>query len=247
MGNINNMRNVANSSRSMKSYVRNSIEEKQNKPYLKITGIKDLATLLGPNAKNHKINNNQRTFQLVGRTTIAGLAAALSIGSFAAFSNAHSNINENTVSTQSQEYQKDDVLEYAQETLKAIVYKDRANSMYRADVKFSHDNRLNTDTITIYEDIKSINGPMEQYSYTRYNNPEHKNSNKKNNTSPEIKELLDSMIDIHNSQAPSYEDLENLNDIVDNIASEMEAGKYTLVDGKIVENVQKDTGFELGD
>lgn len=251
MGNINNMRNVANSDRSIRSYiVHKNIKETRNKPRLNDKTIKGTLKLIGPNAKKYRLSSRQRSKQLLSRVGlgIAGIAAAFAVANATINSNANSVSSNNTqYSSETQILDKDEVLNYAEETLKEIVYMDRLALIDRASVEITHNDKLDTDTVTVFEDIKSINGPIEQYSYTRYNNIEHNNVNKKNNTNPEIKKFLNLMIDVSNSQNPSYEDLENLDNIVDNIALELKAGKYTIVDKKIVENVEKDAGFEIGD
>ena len=125
MGDINNMRNVVNSNNSVKSYVINkNIKEKQNKPKLRITGVKDLVTLIGPNAKKYKLNTNQRKFQLVSRVGlgIAGIAAAFSIANATINSNVNSIDTNNTqYSTETQTLDKDEVLSYAEDKLMTLI------------------------------------------------------------------------------------------------------------------------------
>lgn len=249
MGDINNMRNVANSNRSMKSYVKEGIKEKQNKPKLKINGIKDLATLLGPNAKNHKLNNNQRTFQLVGRVGIgiAGIAAALSITNAAINSNANSiGANNTQYSSETQTLDKDEVLSYAVNRLTTVVYKNDISSLNngKPNFKITHTAKTNRDTLIIYENPKFPNGEDDKkFSYTRYNNPDDQYLNRKSNNNPEITELLNLMIDVYNNPNPSQEDLENL----ENMASKLQLNDFVLDGNSIVAEAERDSGFEIGD
>lgn len=251
MGDINNMRNVANSDRSMKSYIKEGIKEKQNKPKLKINGIKDLATLLGPNAKNHKLNNNQRTFQLVGRVGlgVAGLAAALSIANATLNSNANSISNNNIeYSSETQTLDKDGVLNYAENKLMTLIYKDNLSSLDSSYVTYSHNDKLNIDKVEVHNKIKYSDNSSVDFSYARYNNPDNKRLNKKNNNHPEITDLLNLMIDIRNNPNPSQEDLEYLNDIVSKLnLNDLVLDRDARGNTSIVNENEIDLGYEIGD
>ncbi|MCI9287740.1 MAG: hypothetical protein HFJ57_07300 [Clostridia bacterium] len=252
MGDINNMRNVVNSNNSVKSYVINkNIKEKQNKPKLRITGVKDLVTLIGPNAKKYKLNTNQRKFQLVSRVGlgIAGIAAAFSIANATINSNVNSIDTNNTqYSTETQTLDKDEVLSYAEDKLMTLIYKDNLSSLTSSFVEYSHDDKFNIDKLKINKKIKYSETSINNFSYTRYNNPENMYLNRKNHNEPEITALLDLMIDIHNNPNPSQEDLASLNDI----ALKLNLNNLVLTDNShdsanIVNEAKRDSGYEIGD
>lgn len=70
MGKINDMKdNQDFNIVSFKKYVKN--KENAKKPVLKINDIKDVATLLGPNAKNYRLSRNLKDLQQKGRKAIA--------------------------------------------------------------------------------------------------------------------------------------------------------------------------------
>lgn len=254
MGNINNMRNVANSTNSMKSYViHKNIKEKQNKPKLRITGVKDLVTLIGPNAKNHKLNDNQRRFQLASRVGlgIAGVAAAFSIANATIHSNANSiSDNNSNISIENQTIDKNDAIDNAVNSLITIAYKDKLsylNGLSDSDkptFKITHDSRINSDTFVIYEKPHSPNeNDREKFSYTKYNNPEHQSLNSKNPNNPQIAELIGFIIDVYNNPNPSIEDLNRL----DQLASTIVLDSFVLHNNSIVAEADRDTGFEIDD
>lgn len=250
MGDINNMRNVVNSNNSVKSYViHKNIKEKQNKPKLRITGVKDLVTLIGPNAKKYKLNTNQRKFQLVGRVGlgIAGVAAAFSIANAAINSNVNSIDTNNTqYSTETQTLDKDEVLSYAENKLMTLIYKDNLSSLASSCVEYSHDDKFNIDKLKINKKIKYSETSINNFSYTRYNNPENKYLNRKNLNEPEITALLDLMLDIHNNPNPSQEELETLNDIILNLnLNDLVINKDSKGNISIVNESEKDSEYEI--
>lgn len=252
MGNINDMRNVANSNNSMKSYViHKNIKEKQNKPKLKITGVKDLGTLIGPNAKNHKLNTNQRRFQLASRVGlgIAGVAAAFSIANATINSNVNSISTNNTqYSSETQTLDKDEVLSYAENKLMTLICKDNLSFLDSSYVKYTHDEEFNIDKLEINRKIKYAENSINNFSYTRYNNPQDKYLNKKNNNDPEITALLNLMLDIRNNPNPSQEDLETLNDMISKLnLNNLVLDKGSIGNTTIIDEAKKDSGYEIGD
>lgn len=244
MGNINSMRDVANSDRNMKSY----IKDRARKPRLKIKGIKDIVTLISPNAKRYKLTPNQRNFQLVGRTTIAALAAALTISGGIAYQNVHSaNANSTQYSSETQ-LDKDEILSYAENKLMTLICKDNLSNLNLSYVEYSHDDKFNIDKLEINRKIKYAENSINTFSYTRYNNPQDKYLNKKNNNEPEITVLLNLMLDIRNNPNPSQEDLETLNDMISKLdLNNLVLAKGNLGNASIVDEAKRDSGYEIGD
>lgn len=120
MGKIEKMQN-------MQDELNISRLKKQNlKPKLRITGVKDLATLIGPNAKHYRLSKGQKNFQIKGRLTIAAIAAALAIsGGVSIAHSVNSNKNTNTNAIEAQEIlQKDEVLKDFEAMLKQWVFGD---------------------------------------------------------------------------------------------------------------------------
>lgn len=250
MGNINDMRNVANSNNSVKSYViHKNIKEKQSKPKLRITGVKDLVTLIGPNAENYKLNTNKRKFQLVSRVGlgIAGIAAAFSIANAAINSNVNSIDTNNTqYSTETQTLDKDEVLNYAENKLMTLIYKDNLSSLDSSYVEYSHNDKCNIDKLEINKKMKYSETSINNFSYTRYNNPEDKYLNRKNLNEPEITALLDLMLDIHNNPNPSQEELENLNNMVSKLnLNNLVLNRDSKGNISIVNESEKDSEYEI--
>lgn len=247
MGDINNMRNVANSNRSMKSY----IKDRARKPRLNDRTITGTLKLIGPNAKKYRLSPKQRSKQLLGRVGlgVAGLAAALSIANAAVNSNANSISNNNIeYSSETQTLDKDGVLNYAENKLMTLIYKDNLSSLDSSYVTYSHNDKLNIDKVEVHNKIKYSDNSSIDFSYARYNNPDNKRLNKKNNNHPEITDLLNLMIDIRNNPNPSQEDLEYLNDIVSKLnLNDLVLDRDARGNTSIVNENEIDLGYEIGD
>lgn len=245
MGDINNMRCVANSNRSMKSYVK----DRARKPRLNDKTIKGTLRLIGPNAKKYRLSPRQRSKQLLGRVGIgiAGVAAAFSIANAALNSNANSIGTNNTqYSSETQTLDKNDVLSYAENKLMTLIYKDNLSSLDSSYVEYSHNDEFNIDKLEINRKIKYSENSINNFSYSRYNNPQDKYLNGKNNNNSEITDLLNLMIDIRNNPNPSQEDLESLNDMVlklnlNNLVLDKDAKGNTT----IVNESERDSEYEI--
>lgn len=245
MGNINSMRNVANSDCNMKSY----IKDRARKPRLKIKGIKDIVTLISPNAKRYKLTPNQKNFQMVGRTTIAALAAALTISGGIAYQNVHSaNTNNTEYSSEAQTLNKDEVLSYAENKLMTLICKDNLSLLDSSYIEYSHNDEFNIDKLEINRKIKYAEDSINNFSYTRYNNPQDKYLNRKNNNEPEITALLNLMLDIRNNPNPSQEDLANLNNLTLKLnLNNLVLAKGNLGNSSIIDEAKRISEHEIGD
>lgn len=247
MGNINNMRNVANSDHNMKSY----IKDRERKPRLNDKTIRGTLKLIGPNAKKYRLSPKQRSKQLTYRVGlgIAGLAAAFSVANATIHSNANSISDTNTqYSSETQTLSKDEVLSYAENKLMTLIFKDNLSLLDSSYVEYSHNDEFNIDKLEINRKIKYAENSINKFSYTRHNNPEDKYLNRKNNNEPEITALLNLMLDIRNNPNPSQEDLENLNTMLlkldlNNLVLNNDRSGNTF----IVNESEKDSGYEIGD
>ena len=224
------------------SYVRNkSKQRKITKPRLKVRNAKDILTLLGPTSNKYRLSPNQRKFQLGGRLTIAALAAAMAIGTGVAYNSAKTqNPTVQEMTDINEELSKDDVLGHAEEKLLTFLYKDKLFFKDDAFIKYSHDSEINSDTISVYKQLKSPNAePILEFSYTRFNNLSDKLMYPTKN-SPEITQLLNSMLDIHFAENISQKDLENLNTDI----SKFDISKFELKENNIVGISETELGDE---
>lgn len=239
MGKITNMQN--NQDNVNLSYVKNA-QKNLNKPRLKIKTVKDLATLIGPNASKYRISPNQRNFQLKGRLTIAAIAAALAIGGTAVSMHNHTQKN-NAIETSVQnndELEKEDVLSRAEERFLTFFYHDKLTLKDNAYIEYSHNDELNTDTLEVYFKVSSPNSkPIKDFSYTRFNNWQDRLMNPDRNN-PEVSALLDAMIDTYNNKNISQEDLKDL----DTKTSNFDFSKFKLEGTHIVAANEKEHGQE---
>lgn len=230
MGKINDMqKNQTNIS------IRSIKDKQTEKPKLKIKGFKDIATLLGPNAKKYRLSKNQRNFQLKGRITIAAIAAAIGI-SGAALINHHNSVPTNNLGQTEMSLQKDTLLSEANEKLFDIVYgTDREEAQYFVDYdKITDDN---SKTLSVGRNIKPSDRALEYETQINYSY----NNNALNfKDAKEIKNLADKMIDIHYSENPSQKDLEKLDEAIEALED-----KDFKLDGKnIVPVKEHDTELE---
>lgn len=249
MGKIEKMQNAQNNKNAVNlSYIR----KQKNKPPLKISGIKDLATLIGPGARKHTLNKAQKKFRRNSHITLAALAAAaFTLYNGVTYSNTYQpNANSTEYSSETETLNKEDVLNHVANRLTTIVYKDNISSIDRANFKITHDSKNDSDTFVIYENSRRPNGEDDKkFSYTKYNSPEYSGLNKRNklNNNSEISELLDFMIDVYNDQNPSYEDLEKL----EKMALKLKLNDFTLSGDRynngIIAESEKDSGYEIGD
>lgn len=247
MGNINSMRNVANSDRNMKSYIKDRVR----KPRLNDKTIRGTLKLIGPNAKKYRLSPKQRSKQLTYRVGlgIAGLAAAFSVANATIHSNANSISDTNTLySSEAQALDKDEILSYAENKLMTLICKDNLSLLDSSYVEYTHDDKFNIDKLEINRKIKYAEDSINNFSYTRYNNPQDKYLNKKNNNEPEITALLNLMLDIRNNPNPSQEDLETLNDMISKLdLNNLVLAKGNLGNASIVDEAKRDSGYEIGD
>lgn len=222
----------------IKSYVKNK-QEKQKKPRLKIKTMKDVATLLGPNAKRYRISQNQRNFQLKGRLTIAAFAAfaaSFAIGEISSYSEAHSNIAE-TSNVLATDFEKNESVTDAKEKLLDILYQDLDSFKENTQIKFVHDDELDTDSIVVYERQKYQMQTQEKFRYTRFNRPE--DFMKKDKDCKEISEWLNLVLDAYYNENISKEDLR----ILDSTTLNINGKKFKLDNNAILgkSELAKDT------
>ena len=152
MGKIVKMQNEQNNRNAVNlSYI------KKQKPPLKISGIKDIATLIGPGARNHTLNKNQKKFRRNSHITLAALAAtALTIYGGVTYQNPYlSNTNSTEYSAENETFNKDDVLNYSVNRLKTIIYKDNLSSIDNTSFEVQANPKFNSNTFIIYENIKA--------------------------------------------------------------------------------------------
>lgn len=223
----------------IKSYVKNK-QEKMKKPRLKIKTMKDVATLLGPNAKRYHISPNQRNFQLKGRLTIAAIAAALAIGGISAYSHTR-RADTNTVETSNlsaSDFEKNESISDAKEKLLDIIYPDLDSFKENTQIQFIHDDELDTDSIVVYERQKYQMQTQEKFRYTRFNRPE--DFMKKDKDCKEISEWLNLVIDAYYNENISKEDLR----ILDGTTLNIDAKKFKLDNNAILGKSELDKDFE---
>lgn len=219
MGKISNMQQKQNNENGVNlSYARN-----QAKPRLKIKGIKDLVTLLGPNGSKYKLSKNQRNFQLKGRITIAAIASALAIAGTTAYAVNQSQsapvpVTETNISEMS-ELTKEGVLESAEDALLDFIYQNSSSDLKnRAIIKYKHNEKLNLDTFIVYDRYQNPNSdPSVRFSYNKHNDTIDKIVSKSSKNNSEVDKLLDSMIEVYLNKSPSEKDLQGLSDKVSNL------------------------------
>lgn len=215
----------------------NNVSIQKNKQSVKkknINGFKDFASLLAPNAqKRFSLNPNLRNKQIKGRATIAAIAAALAIGGGTAIAhNVNSNDKNQSIETQI-DLQSDEVLIEAENMLFNCVFGENLNNINnpRVQYSFSNDDGGYTIKVTSGKDdyLKT------EYVYSKTLFIDGILNNKK------ITKLMDEMISIYYSDAPTQEELQDLNEITEDLKDE----KFKLNDkGYIVEVDEKETGFE---
>lgn len=235
MGKIQDLQN--NQKNLNLTYIKYS---KQTK--LQIKGFKDLLTLMGPTAHRYRLSQKQRNFQLAGRMTIAAIASALTISN-GAIHIANHLANQNSIqteaSTQMNNSEKENIVDYAENKLLVTVFQNRLSLMKDAKIKYSHNDKLNSDTLAIYRDIEGANADsIIDFSYTRYNNPEDQNLNQDENL--EINQFCNSMINMHHNEKPSKEELKSLN----SMASKLKPLQYNLEGTKLVKNEEKSFNYD---
>lgn len=232
MGKINNMYN--NQDEISLKYI-NRLSELA-KPKLKIKGIKDIATLIGPNAKNYKITKNQKRFQRNARVSIAVLAASMAIASGTITNMHHSNpvVNNSTdviVNYSSKTLSKDVVMENAENKIKELVYGDNFEENHTIDnISFLYD----TDKIENVSSVKLTHttnlNKYEDFSYSSGS------FLKKSGNAKEIDMLLDKMIEMNDLKDPSNKDLIELNTLTGNL----DDLNIKFSNGKLILNQEKD-------
>ena len=232
MGKINEMQ------RNQNNLSIRSIKDKQSeKPKLKISGFKDIVTLLGTGAKKYKLSKNQRNFQLTGRLTIAAIAATIGISGGAALMNHHNNVPTNNSAETQVVLDKNELLSEANEKLFDIVYgTDREEANYYVGYKYdTHDNSTKMIVGRQLDPIGNTFQYRHESGYT-YDNGQFNFKDAK-----EIKALADIMIDIYYSENPSQKDLEKLDAAIE----ALEGKGFKLDGGSIVPIKEQDTDLEL--
>ena len=236
MGKITNMQQKQNKENGVNlSYARGQV-----KPRLRVKGIKDIGTLLGPNGGKYRLSKDQRNFQLGGRLTIAAIASALAIAGGVSYAN-HQPKQDHVVEASSQENMltKEDVLSQAEEKLVSFVCPD-ATILGNVDVEYLHDSELQADMILIYQRLNNPNAePIKRFSYTRYNLLEDFSLHARENA-PEVVRVLNDMISVNMKENPSQHDLYRLMEEVSN----WDLSKFELEGNHIVESSQRDLGEE---
>ena len=172
---------------SFKKYVKN--KENAPKPVLQINGIKDVATVLGPNAKNYRLSRNLRNLQQKGRKAIA-LASliAISIGGVSLYSHA---TNTNEAIMEEDSLNQDNLFDNAEDKLKTYVlgknYEDKYNN---AKVDYVFDKSDGSKTLRVTYD-KTKDDAEVKYVYTH--TPKLLSSNDK-----DVTDLLNLMLNRRN-------------------------------------------------
>lgn len=242
MGKIQNMQQNQNNVNL--SYVRNQ----SKKPKLKIDGIKGLATLIGPNSKRYRLSPNQRNFQLKARAglTIASLLAAGLLVAGRSYTPNHQVQETKAIETSiDNEFEKEDVMQSAEEKLLNIIYQDDAEmELSYVDYMRTEDN---IEKLVVKQ--KSTSPYIEAdkvFQYLKSNDLLDKLI-LENNNSDIINEFLDMMIDVKNDKNVSQEDLAKLDALTSNIDS-----KDYKLDGKDIVELDRTAkkeqkGFEIGD
>lgn len=240
MGKIQNMQQNQNNVNL--SYVRNQ----SKKPKLKIDGIKGLATLIGPNSKRYRLSPNQRNFQLKARAglTIASLLAAGLLVAGRSYTPNHQVQETKAIETSiDNEFEKEDVMQSAEEKLLNIIYQDDAEmELSYVDYMRTEDN---IEKLVVKQ--KSTSPYIEAdkvFQYLKSNDLLDKLI-LENNNSDIINEFLDMMIDVKNDKNVSQEDLAKLDALTSNIDS-----KDYKLDGKDIVELDRTAkkeqkGFEI--
>jgi len=228
MGKINDMQNEQNNM-SIKN-----LKNKQNqKPKLRITGWKDIATLLGPNAnKKYTLSPNKKSFQLKGRVTIAAIATVLGIGAAVTFNKPHTPPKDNSSQTQ-EVLDKEALLSQSRHELLDIIFgenRDESDKQFYLKTSRSKDDG-STYVRAIFEDKYGTNVA---YTYSNFFNYSHSKN------AEEISNLIDTYMKIYFMENPSQEDLQKLNDALE----ELEDKNFKLDGKNIVAVDEKEKDFE---
>lgn len=221
MGKITDMQKWKNTSRKETdlSYVRNKA-----KPRLKINGIKDLATLVGPNAKRYKLTPNQRKFQLNTRTIAALLGAGLLVAGGKYVVNS---IGDNVAQTQ-EILQENELMDIAKDKLLESFFGDELKNIDNPEVSFSTDRSDGSEQLTITSGTDDSKKALYTYS---------KNLSFDSTLNPkEISSLIDSMIEINSAHGASSKQLKELNEAIEAASDK----NFTFENGHFVEDKELD-------
>lgn len=203
------------------SYVKEQNTRKRL-PRLKIKGMKDLAKLIGPTSGKYRLSKNQRNFQLVGRTTIAAIAAALAIGTGVTVG---SSIHNNAAETQ-EFFQEDTLLEAAKSKLLDCAFGSNRDDIDYPDVICRFDNNGGTSFLQIISGTNDAKKVAFSYSDNL--------SVDKWLNSKEISSLIEQYMDVSLAKEPSQKQLEALNKALE----DCEDKNFKLKNGHIVEEKQ---------
>lgn len=219
MGKINDYMNKYN--RIQQNNERNTNVKKDK---LNIKGVKDVFTLLSPNASKYRLSKNQKKFQIKGRVTIAAIAATLAVSGVTIASNVSSRNNNNAY--ESQTLQKDAVLEEANSMLKSYIYGDNQEKLDNANVEYNFDKGGCTSIVVRSDDIS--------FRYDAGSFIENSQNNEK------INDLLSKMIQIERNDNPSQKDLASLLVLLDDLKN----SSFKLQGKHIVASDERDTDLE---